>query len=49
MPVLHLHGARRSMISTALRPQRIALGLNSLFFSVQEQRGNIWKATFTAK
>jgi Tol biopolymer transport system component len=49
MPVLHLHGARRSMISTALRPQRIALALNSLFFSVQEQRGNIWKATFSAK
>lgn len=46
MPVLHLHGARRSMISTALRPQRIALAQNSLFFSVQEQRGNIWKATF---
>ena len=48
MPVLHLHGARRSMISTALRPQRIALALNNLFFSVQEQRGNIWKATFRA-
>lgn len=46
MPVLHLHGARRSMISTALRPQRIALAQNSLYFSVQEQRGNIWKATF---
>ena len=46
--VLHLHGARRSMISTALRPQRIALAQNSLFFSVQEQRGNIWKATFKA-
>jgi Tol biopolymer transport system component len=49
MSVLHLHGARRSMISTALRPQRIALAMNGLFFSVQEQRGNIWKATFTAK
>jgi Tol biopolymer transport system component len=49
MAVLHLHGARRSMISTASRPQRIALALNSLFFSVQEQRGNIWKATFKAK
>ena len=48
MPVLHLHGARRSMISTAIRPQRLALALNSLFFSVQEQRGNIWKATFRA-
>ena len=48
MPVLHLHGARRSMISTAIRPQRIALALNNLFFSVQEQRGNIWKATFRA-
>ena len=48
MPVLHLHGARRAMISTAIRPQRIALALNSLFFSVQEQRGNIWKATFRA-
>jgi hypothetical protein len=35
-------------ISTAPRPQRIALAQNSLFFSVQEQeqRGNIWKATF---
>jgi hypothetical protein len=49
MPVLHLHGARRSMISTAQRPQRIALAQNSLFFSVQEQRGNIWKATFTTR
>ncbi len=48
MSVLHLHGARRSMISTALRPQRIALAVNNLFFSVQEQRGNIWKATFRA-
>jgi len=48
MPVMHLHGARRSMISTALRPQRIALAVNDLFFSVQEQRGNIWKATFRA-
>jgi Tol biopolymer transport system component len=48
IPVLHLHGARRSMISTALRPQRIALAVNNLFFSVQEQRGNIWKATFRA-
>jgi hypothetical protein len=37
------------MISTAIRPQRIALALNSLFFSVQEHRGNIWKATFRAK
>jgi len=36
------------MISTALRPQRLALALNSLFFSVQDQRGNIWKATFSA-
>jgi hypothetical protein len=34
--------------STAIRPQRIALALNSLFVSVQEQRG-IWKATFRAK
>jgi hypothetical protein len=39
----------RSMISTAVRPQRIALALSSLFFSVQEQRGKIWKATFKAK
>ena len=45
MPVLHLHGARRSTISTAPRPQRIALALEGLFFSVQEQRGNIWKAS----
>ena len=36
------------MISTVLRPQRIALAQNSLFFSVQERRGNIWKATFKA-
>ena len=36
------------MISTALRPQRIAFALNSLFLSVQEPRGNIWKATFKA-
>jgi eukaryotic-like serine/threonine-protein kinase len=49
MPVLHLHGARRSMISTAIRPQRIAFAVNNLFFSVQEQRGNIWKAVFKAK
>ena len=49
MPVLHLHGARRSMISTAIRPQRLALALNSVFFSVQEQRGNIWKAAFRAQ
>ena len=48
MPVLHLHGARRSTISTTLRPQRIALALEGLFFSVQEQRGNIWKASFRA-
>jgi Tol biopolymer transport system component len=47
--VLHLHGARRSIISTAARPQRIALAGDSLFFSVQEQRGNIWKATFAAR
>ena len=36
------------MISTALRPQRLALAPNSLFFSVQDQRGNIWKAAFSA-
>ena len=34
------------MISTAPRPQRLALAENSLFFSIQEQRSNIWKATF---
>ena len=33
--------------STAMRPQRIALALNSLSVSVQEQ-GDIWKATFRA-
>jgi eukaryotic-like serine/threonine-protein kinase len=47
--VLHLHGARRSMISTANAPARIALAANALFFSVQERRGNIWKATFKAQ
>jgi Tol biopolymer transport system component len=49
MSVLHLHGARRSMIPTAESPQRIALGANALFFSVQEARGNIWKATLKGK
>jgi hypothetical protein len=44
VPVLHLHGARRSMIPTAGSPQRIALGANALYFSVLEARGNIWKA-----
>jgi Tol biopolymer transport system component len=42
--VLHLHGARRSMISTIASPQRLALGDGELFFSVVEMHGNIWKA-----
>jgi Tol biopolymer transport system component len=47
--ILHLHGARRSMISTVGQPARIALGENALFFSVEEARGNIWKATVKDK
>jgi hypothetical protein len=43
--VLHLHGSRRSMISTALWPARFALGRNDLIFSMQLQRGNIWTVT----
>jgi Tol biopolymer transport system component len=41
--VLHLHGSRRSMISTTASPARFAIGRNELIFSMQLQRGNIWK------
>ena len=41
--VLHLHGSRRSMISTSSGPARFAIGRNELIFSMQLQRGNIWK------
>jgi hypothetical protein len=37
------------MISTVGQPARIALGENALFFSVEEARGNIWKATVKDK
>jgi hypothetical protein len=47
--VLHLHGARRSMISSVAQPERIALGANALYFSVEEARGNIWKAVVKDK
>ncbi|MGH9442439.1 MAG: protein kinase domain-containing protein [Thermoanaerobaculia bacterium] len=41
--VLHLHGSRRSMISTADGPARFVLGRDELIFSMQMKRGNIWK------
>jgi serine/threonine protein kinase/WD40 repeat protein len=43
--VLHLHGSRRSMVSTRSGAARFALGPESLIFSVDLQRGNIWRAT----
>lgn len=45
--VLHLHGSRRSMVSTGPSPARMAIGPNELIFSVELQRGNIWRATLT--
>jgi len=45
MPVLHLHGARRSMISTVDSPQRFVLHDGKLYFSLQEVRASVWKAT----
>jgi hypothetical protein len=43
--IVHLHGSRRSMVSTGPSPARLALGPNELIFSLQLRRGNIWKVT----
>ena len=43
--LLHLHGSRRSMIPSMGDPSRFALTGNSLIFSMQLQRGNIWHVT----
>jgi Tol biopolymer transport system component len=42
---LHLHGSRRSIISTASTAARLAFGKGELIFSMELQRGNIWKLT----
>ena len=42
---LHLHGSRRSMISTASTAARLAFGKGELIFSMELQRGNVWKLT----
>ncbi len=42
---LHLHGSRRSIISTASTAARLAFGQRALIFSMELQRGNIWKLT----
>ena len=43
--VLHLHGSRRSMVSTQRSPERFALGRDEIIFSMELQRGNIWNVT----
>jgi Tol biopolymer transport system component len=40
---LHLHGSRRSIISTASTAARLAFGKGELIFSMELQRGNVWK------
>jgi Tol biopolymer transport system component len=42
---LHLHGSRRAMISTTSSAARLAFGRDELIFSMELQRGNIWKLT----
>ena len=42
---LHLHGSRRSIISTASTAARLAFGKGELIFSMELQRGNVWRLT----
>jgi eukaryotic-like serine/threonine-protein kinase len=43
--LLHMHGARRSIVDTAARPARIDVGGGRLVFAVREVDGNIWSLT----